>query len=94
MVGPVRRRRLVSDDGQVPAGQLATVAPYREVAALVQVAVGLEACLVQGAKRLGLPVEHKVGVTLPPVTLTVRREPAGTDTLPLSGLRKIGARPV
>ena len=33
-------------------------------------------------------------MTLPPVTLTVRRAPAGTDTLPLSGLRKIGASPV
>ena len=37
------------------------------------------------------PSNASAGMPLPPVTLTVRWAPAGTDTVPLSGFRKIGA---
>ena len=39
------------------------------------------------------PSSDRVGVPLPPVTLTVRRAPAGTDTVPLSGLEEDRRQP-
>ena len=92
-LGPGHDRRLVGHARRGPsAASSPPVAPHREPAALGQVAVGLEARRVERAERLGVAVQRqRRRAPLPPVTLTVRRAPAGTDTVPPSGLRKIGA---
>ena len=77
------------------SAQAASSRPLRrthQAAAFRQVPVGLEARLVERAEWLRAAVQRQAsGTPSPPVTFTVRRAPAGTDTAPPSDLRKIGA---
>ncbi len=59
IVAPRRGGRLVGHHGQAPRGQLVAIAPHRDVPARGQVAVGLEAGLVERAERLRVAVERQ-----------------------------------
>ena len=88
---PGRGRRLIRDNGQRPACQAAAVSLDRQQAAARQVPLGLEAAVIQARERAARSFSDREGALPPPETLTVRCDPAGTETLPPSVFRKIGA---